>query len=98
LLKWLEMRLHRIREAQAAVAVLASGDRGGVPGRESLEQFLAKLPELWREGEALSRPICSNCSAYWASAASALAPLAKTCSAPTSSCFFQAWLKVGWMP
>jgi hypothetical protein len=44
--------LHRIREAQAAIAALGSEDRGGGPGRESLEQFLAKLPELWREGEA----------------------------------------------
>jgi Integrase core domain len=44
--------LHRIREAQAAVAVLGSADQGSGPGRESLEQFLAKLPELWREGEA----------------------------------------------
>jgi hypothetical protein len=44
--------LHRIREAQAAVAALASEDPGGGPGRESLEQFLAKLPKLWREGEA----------------------------------------------
>jgi hypothetical protein len=44
--------LHRIREAQAALAALAAEGRGGGPGRESLEQFLAKLPELWREGEA----------------------------------------------
>src|SRR5581483_10346896 len=44
--------LHGIREAQAAVAALGSEDQSGGPGRESLEQFLAKLPELWREGEA----------------------------------------------
>jgi hypothetical protein len=44
--------LHRIREAQAALAALASGDQGSGPGRERLEQFLAKLPQLWREGEA----------------------------------------------
>jgi hypothetical protein len=44
--------LHRIREAQAALAALGSDDHGGGPGRESLEQFLAKLPERWREGEA----------------------------------------------
>ena len=44
--------LHRIREAQAALAALASGESGAGPGRESLEQFLAKLPELWRAGEA----------------------------------------------
>ena len=44
--------LHRIREAQAAVAALGSGAKDSGPGRESLEQFLAKLPDLWREGEA----------------------------------------------
>jgi Integrase core domain len=44
--------LQRIREGQAALAALGSGDLGSGPGRESLEQFLAKLPELWREGEA----------------------------------------------
>src|SRR5262249_29235978 len=43
--------LHRIREAQAALAALASADQESGPGRQSLEQFLAKLPELWREGE-----------------------------------------------
>jgi hypothetical protein len=44
--------LHRIRDGQAALAALGSGDMSKGPGRESLEQFLAKLPELWREGEA----------------------------------------------
>ena len=44
--------LHRIREGQAALAALASGESGAGPGRESLEQFLAKLPELWRAGKA----------------------------------------------
>jgi hypothetical protein len=44
--------LHRIRESQSALAALGSGDLGSGPGRESLEQFLAKLPELWRKGEA----------------------------------------------
>ncbi len=44
--------LHRIREGQAALAALGSGDLRSGPERESLEQFLAKLPELWREGEA----------------------------------------------
>ncbi len=43
--------LHGIRESQSALAALGTGDLGG-PGRESLEQFLAKLPELWRKGEA----------------------------------------------
>jgi hypothetical protein len=44
--------LHRIREAQAALAALGSGELANGPGRESLEQFLAKLPEPWRAGEA----------------------------------------------
>jgi hypothetical protein len=44
--------LHRIREAQSALAALGSGDVGSGSGRESLEQFLAKLPALWRDGEA----------------------------------------------
>jgi hypothetical protein len=44
--------LHRIREGQAGLAALSSGELGSGPGRENLEQFLAKLPELWRAGEA----------------------------------------------
>ena len=44
--------LHQIREGQAALAALSSGDLSPGPERESLEAFLAKLPELWREGEA----------------------------------------------
>jgi hypothetical protein len=44
--------LHQIREAQAALAAFASRDLGHGPWRDSLEQFLAKLPELWRQGEA----------------------------------------------
>jgi hypothetical protein len=44
--------LHQIREGQAALTALSSGDPGHGPERESLEAFLAKLPGLWREGEA----------------------------------------------
>ena len=44
--------LHRIREAQTAVAALVSGELSHGPERQSLEQFLAKLPQLWRDGEA----------------------------------------------
>lgn len=44
--------LHQARECQSALAALHSGDAGDGPGRESLEEFLAKLPELWRQGEA----------------------------------------------
>ena len=43
--------LHQIREGQAALAALSSGDLSHGPDRQSLEEFLAKLPELWREGE-----------------------------------------------
>jgi hypothetical protein len=44
--------LHRIRDSQSGLAALGSGELGTGLGRESLEQFLAKLPELWRKGEA----------------------------------------------
>jgi hypothetical protein len=44
--------LQRIRASQAALAALSSGEPGSGPGRESLEQFLACLPDLWRQGEA----------------------------------------------
>jgi hypothetical protein len=43
--------LHGIRKGQAALAALQSGNLGNVANRESLEEFLAKLPELWRDGE-----------------------------------------------
>jgi Integrase core domain len=48
--------LHQIREGQSALVALGSGDlsRGGE--RESLEEFLAQLPELWRAGEARPTP------------------------------------------
>lgn len=44
--------LHRIRDSQAALAALSSGELGSGQERESLEQFLAGLTELWRRGEA----------------------------------------------
>jgi len=43
--------LHEIRKCQAALAALQSGDVKNVADRESLEEFLATLPELWRQGE-----------------------------------------------
>jgi len=44
--------LHRVREAQAALAALVSADTPSEgPGRTSLEQFLSQLPDLWRSGE-----------------------------------------------
>jgi hypothetical protein len=44
--------LRRIRESQAALAALATGELGNGPERASLEQFLAALPDLWRQGDA----------------------------------------------
>lgn len=44
--------LHDIRKSQEALAALASGSSAPQgPGRESLGQFLAELPRLWRAGE-----------------------------------------------
>lgn len=43
--------LHRIRAGQSALAAVHSGELGHGPERESLEAFLATLPELWRAGE-----------------------------------------------
>ncbi len=44
--------LHRIRDDQAALAALGSPESATGPERDSLEQFLAQLPRLWRAGEA----------------------------------------------
>ena len=44
--------LHRIRQGQAALAALSTGEPSAGPDRKDLDQFLASLPELWREGEA----------------------------------------------
>lgn len=43
--------LHTIREAQSALATINATDPENVPSSESLEHFLSRLPELWREGE-----------------------------------------------
>ena len=43
--------LHRIRQGQAALAALSTGAPTDGPGRKSLDQFLAGLPEQWRLGE-----------------------------------------------
>ena len=42
---------HTIREAQSAFTAVSSSDSGRAPKSESLEQFLGKLPDLWRRGE-----------------------------------------------
>jgi len=44
--------LHRIRQAQTALAALSTGQPSDGPNRESLAQFLASLPKLWEKGEA----------------------------------------------
>jgi hypothetical protein len=43
--------LHGIRNGQAALAALQSGDLNHGADRASLEEFLAALPDMWREGE-----------------------------------------------
>jgi hypothetical protein len=43
--------LHQIREGQSALVALGSGDLQPGSDRQSLEDFLAKLPEIWRDGE-----------------------------------------------
>jgi hypothetical protein len=58
--------LHRIRDSQSALAALRSGSSEHGPGRQSLEQFLAHLPELWREGEVRPTHRPANPRAhYW---------------------------------
>ena len=45
--------LHQIRDKQAAIAALTSQDYPTTgPGRKSLEEFLAQLPNLWKYGDA----------------------------------------------
>jgi len=41
--------LHNIREAQSALAVIVSSELRPTPRGESLERFLAKLPDRWRD-------------------------------------------------
>ena len=41
--------LHTIREAQSALATIVSPEVGATPRGESLERFLARLPDRWRE-------------------------------------------------
>ena len=44
--------LHAIREAQSALAAVTCPEIRPTPSGESLEQFLAKLPDLWRQDAA----------------------------------------------
>jgi hypothetical protein len=59
--------LHRIREQQAALAALACRDTSAAgPGRESLDQFMKQLGELWRKGEVRATHRTSpKKSHYW---------------------------------
>lgn len=43
--------LHRIRQGQSALATLSRGEPYTGPNRQSLDQFLAQLPQLWQQGE-----------------------------------------------
>ena len=43
--------LHTIRQAQSALVAITSPEGQAAPNRESLEQFLSQLPDLWRLGE-----------------------------------------------
>jgi hypothetical protein len=43
--------LHRIRQAQSALAALSTGQPSDGPNQESLARFLAGLPQLWEKGE-----------------------------------------------
>ena len=44
--------LRSIREAQSAMAAMSSPQPQGVPLGESIDRFLASLPNLWQQGEA----------------------------------------------
>ena len=44
--------LRSIREAQSAMAAMSSPQPQGVPHSESIDRFLARLPNLWQQGEA----------------------------------------------
>ena len=44
--------LHAIREARSALAAVTSPEIRPIPSGESLEQFLAKLPDWWRQDAA----------------------------------------------
>ena len=44
--------LRSIREAQSAMAAMSPPQPRGVPLGESIDRFLASLPNLWQQGEA----------------------------------------------
>lgn len=60
--------LHIIRDCQSALAAITSPESADSPGCDSLNEFLAHLPLLWKEGEA--RPThrkyrVSTTERYW---------------------------------
>ena len=58
--------LHSIRETQSALAAIASPEVMATPTGESLERFLAKLPDRWRQDEeAASRPKKEHAPRTW---------------------------------
>ncbi|MFT5208226.1 MAG: hypothetical protein ACI9CF_001995 [Candidatus Omnitrophota bacterium] len=44
--------LHQIRQGQSALAALSSGEISSGPNQQNLNQFLAQLPQLWKDGDA----------------------------------------------
>ena len=48
--------LHAIREAQSALAAVTCPEIRPTPQGESLERFLARLPDRWREEQEQRRP------------------------------------------
>ena len=48
--------LRSIREAQSAMAAMSSPQPQGVPLGESIDRFLASLPNLWQQGGSPAHP------------------------------------------
>ena len=55
--------LRSIREAQSAMAAMSSPQPQGVSLGESIDRFLASLPNLWRQGEA-GPPTGTKCARF----------------------------------
>ena len=54
--------LRSIREAQSAMAAMSSPEPQGTPHGESLDRFLARLPNLWQQGGKLGPPTGPKCA------------------------------------
>ena len=54
--------LRSTREAQSAMAAMSSPQPQGVPHSESIDRFLARLPNLWQQGkpDPPTRPKCAR--------------------------------------